>query len=433
MIDDDPDLRMTVEIQLHLKGYRVETADTAASGIRTAVAVKPDIVLLDIGLPDQGGLEVIKELRSRFTTACAGIIMLTALSEQSVMRQAVAAGADDYILKPYDPEELYNRIEMVRERTARNLERNPLTGLPGNNLIHKELQHRIDQGTPFALGYVDIDNFKAFNDRYGPEMGDKSISILSATLSDVVHSSGNENDFIGHIGGDDFVFLTTPDKIEVLCDAMFKMFEQRTSPLYAPEDLARGGIEAEGRDGVTRFFPRSSLSVGAASSVHSRIEKPQRAFELATQAKHGAKSRVGDYLEIWGVSDENEGADKPRRILIVEPGRESSYRLAFEMAHNGFECRTVDNGTDVQSIMTSFKPELIFFNPLLPNMSDGFRLLEKLRGDNSVSCPVAYLVSSDLDAQSLQASGVDEEMLLALPRDLDKAANLANRYLPMES
>ena len=431
VVDDDPDLRTTVEIQLHLKGYRVRTADTAASGIAAAVEMQPDIVLLDIGLPDQGGLEVIKELRSRFATACAGIIMLTALSEQSVMREAVAAGADDYLLKPYNPDELCNRIEMVRERTARNLERNPLSGLPGNNLIHKELQNRIEKGAPFALGYVDIDNFKAFNDRYGPEMGDKSIFMLSASLGDIVSAWGNPNDFIGHIGGDDFVFLTTPDKIVPLTEKLFKMFEERTTPLYAPEDLARGGIEAEGRDGVTRFFPRSSLSVGAATSIHSRIEKPQRAFEFATQAKHAAKSHVGDSLEIWGISKvEGEGGDKPQRILIVEPGRESSYRLAFEMSHNGYECRTVDNALDVQNILSTFKPDLLFFNPMLPTFEDGVKILEKIRAEFGEGYPIAFLVKEDMDMDLLNQTGAADEMILRIPLDLAKATELAAQYLP---
>ena len=322
---------------------------------------------------------------------------------------------------------------MVKERTARNLERNPLSGLPGNNLIHKELQQRLDRGVPFALGYVDIDNFKAFNDRYGPEMGDKSIFILSAVLADVVGELGNPNDFIGHIGGDDFVFLTTPDKIEPLCEEMFKAFETRTAPLYAPEDLARGGIEAEGRDGITRFFPRSSLSVGAASSVHSRIEKPQRAFEFATQAKHQAKSHVGDHLEIWGISTiERESADHPpKRILIVEPGRECSYQLAFEMSHNGYECRTVDNGLDAQSILSAFKPDLLFFNPLLPGLTDGTRLLEKIIADIGQRCPVAFLANTRRDAEMLTNAGIDKEMLLTLPADLDKASAFATKFLPV--
>ena len=429
VVDDDPDLLTTVEIQLHLKGYQVQTADTAASGIEAASQMQPDIVLLDIGLPDQGGLEVVKELRSRFSTACSGIIMLTALSEQSVMREAVANGADDYLLKPYDPAELCNRIEMVKERTARNLERNPLTGLPGNNLIHKELQHRLEMETPFALGYVDIDNFKAFNDRYGPDMGDKAIRILSDVLSDVVTKWGNPNDFIGHIGGDDFVFLSAPDNIETLCKEMFTAFDSGTAPLYTPEDLARGGIEAKGRDGVRRFFPRCSLSVGVASSQISRIKKPQRAFEFATQAKHSAKSHAGDFLVVWGISEESTGTDSPKRVLIVETSREGSYRMAFEMSQKGYECRTAENGVDALSALPVYKPELLLINPFLPRLADGRNIIERFTAELGEGLPVIYLTGPD-NKHLLADEGMEGPMV-SLPDEIDEAHDLVAAMLPL--
>ena len=119
----------------------------------------------------------------------------------------------------------------------------PLTGLPGNNLIHQELQNRIEKGMPFALGYVDIDNFKAFNDRYGPDMGDKAIYILSRVIHRAVEKWGNPNDFIGHIGGDDFVFLSSPDRIEKLCALIPRPWSHvvRYHGVIAPNARLRGG------------------------------------------------------------------------------------------------------------------------------------------------------------------------------------------------
>ncbi len=319
-VDDDLDLLATIEIQLHLKGFAVRTASSGTEGIAVATAVQPDIVLLDIGLPDMGGIEVVRELRARYTTACSGIIMVTAVSDIAAMRGAVAAGADDYILKPYDPTELACRIEMVKERTARNLERNPLTGLPGNNVILGESARRIENGEPFAIGYVDIDNFKAFNDRYGPEQGDRMIEILSETLIEASSVSGLPTDFVGHIGGDDFVILTVPYTLPYLCGYLFNKFKKNIQTLYTPEDWTRGGIDALGRDGERRFFATASLSVGAASTELSIIEKPQKAFELATQAKHCAKSVDGDRLEIWGEKpfDRDQAAAAAARLLRMD-------------------------------------------------------------------------------------------------------------------
>lgn len=319
-VDDDLDLLATIEIQLHLKGFAVRTASSGEEGIRIAVSVQPDIVLLDIGLPDMGGIEVVKELRARFATACSGIIMVTAISDLAVMRAAVAAGADDYILKPYDPTELACRIEMVKERTVRNLERNPLTGLPGNNLIRNELARRIENKEPFAIGYVDIDNFKAYNDRYGPQQGDRMIVGLSAALIEASRAVGHSRDFVGHIGGDDFVLLTAPEMLPGFCGYLFENFRKNICDLYSAEDWAAGGINATGRDGIKRFFPIAGLSVGAASSLHSNIEKPQKAFELATQAKHCAKSAEGNCLEVWGEKpfDRDQAAAAAARLLQMD-------------------------------------------------------------------------------------------------------------------
>jgi diguanylate cyclase (GGDEF)-like protein len=316
VIDDDPDLLATIEIQLHLRGYTVRCAGFAAEGIRIATSLQPDIVLLDIGLPDMGGIDAVRALRAGFKTACSGIIMVTAISDRAVMREAVVAGADDYIVKPYDIMELCCRIEMVKERAARNLERNPLTGLPGNNVIHSELARRIENRLPFALGYVDIDNFKAYNDRYGPERGDRMITVLGSALTDASAEVGDPSDFVGHIGGDDFIILTNPNAVDRLCDVLFKRFDEDIRELYATEDWENGGIEAEGRDGVRQFFPRATLSVGAAASLYSIIEKPQRAFELATQAKHHAKSVPGNHLEIWGLKpfDRDQAAAAAERL-----------------------------------------------------------------------------------------------------------------------
>lgn len=299
VIDDDLDLLATIEIQLHLKGFDVHTASTAEEGIEKAGIVRPDIVLLDIGLPDIGGIDVVRMLRGQFNTACSGIIMITAMSSLSDMRAAVAAGADDYIIKPYNPTELCCRIEMVKERNTRNRERNPLTGLPGNNVIRQELIRRIENQEPFAIGYVDIDNFKAFNDRYGPDKGDQMIEVLSAVLIEASTKVGRSSGFIGHIGGDDFVLLTSPDVLSDFCALLFQSFDENIRTLYAPEDWAAGGIEALGRGEVKRFFPKASLSVGAVDSLHALVEKPQRAFELATHAKHRAKAVDGNRLEIW--------------------------------------------------------------------------------------------------------------------------------------
>jgi diguanylate cyclase (GGDEF)-like protein len=305
VIDDDPDLLLTVELQLQSRGFMVSTAASAAEGLDMARVLAPEVVLIDIGLPDGDGRELARTLREQPRTAGAGLIMLTARSDQGALRGAVQAGADDYVLKPYDLDELCSRIEMVRLRSARNLERNPLTGLPGNIVIRDALQRRIDRGEAFALAYVDIDRFKAINDCYGPERGDQVIRLLGDLLTEALEQRGGGGDFLGHIGGDDFIFLTIPGRVDVVCEHLFARFDAAVRALYNPADLAQGGIRTEDREGRLLLHPICTLSVGAATGAAGEpIARVQRAFELATRAKHEAKRHHGNRLDLRRATGE---------------------------------------------------------------------------------------------------------------------------------
>src|SRR5262245_29075981 len=151
-----------------------------------------------------------------------------------------ALAVEDYITVPYSPEEVVRRVKLSLSRMTRSLDANPLTGLPGNTSILHETTRRIESGLPFALAYLDIDNFKSFNDRYGYARGDEVLVVACRLLTTVVHEHEGPAGFVGHVGGDDFVFMTSPSGVDTICQTVIKRFDLVIPDFYDEEDRARG-------------------------------------------------------------------------------------------------------------------------------------------------------------------------------------------------
>jgi GGDEF domain-containing protein len=170
---------------------------------------------------------------------------------------------------------------------------NPLTGLPGNLAIELEFQRRAKKGFASSMIYIDLDNFKAFNDIYGFNQGDKVILLTARVLCDAVAIAAPE-DFIGHVGGDDFVVITAKDKSEAICRAVIETFSAEAPALYTPEDRARGGIRSKNRDGAERFFPFVSMSIAIVDcDFHTAVTFSELSRRVA-EVKKIAKSQPGN-------------------------------------------------------------------------------------------------------------------------------------------
>src|SRR5918992_507980 len=170
--DDDSDIRRFVEINLRLEGFETLSASDGEEAYKMAIEEGPDLVLMDVMMPGIDGFELCQRLRTDPRTATASVIMLTAKSLSADKVVGLTAGADDYMIKPFDPLELVARVKSTLRRAREMREVNPLTGLPGNAIITQELQRRVETTEPFALMHVDLNNFKAFNDYYGFARGD---------------------------------------------------------------------------------------------------------------------------------------------------------------------------------------------------------------------------------------------------------------------
>ncbi|MDP2937758.1 MAG: response regulator, partial [Candidatus Omnitrophota bacterium] len=242
IVDDDPDILDVLEITLSEENYEIFKAMDGEEAIRIIKSKPLDLVLLDYAIPKMNGRQVCMEVKKDILLRHLPIIMVTGKGEVSDKVGGIDAGADDYIVKPFEPKELLARIRMILRRTARDLEANPLTRLPGNVSILNELSSCLESNTLFAVCYIDIDKFKSYNDKYGFEHGDEVIRETARILIQSTHELGNPNDFIGHIGGDDFVIVTAPDVVDSLCRKIIDEFEKRSPSFYNETDREKGYI-----------------------------------------------------------------------------------------------------------------------------------------------------------------------------------------------
>jgi len=291
--DDDPDILDVIRITLESEGYEVIEAHDGKEAVDMVKKSAPDLLITDFKMPKICGDEVCRILKQDILIQHMPIIMLTGKGEVIDKIEGINAGADDYIVKPFEPQELVARVKMVLRRTARDLDANPLTKLPGNVSIINELRMRITENELFAVCYVDLDKFKAFNDKYGFEKGDEVIKNTARILISSVQEKGTPQDFIGHIGGDDFVVVTAPDKVDALCKKIIADFTSMVPGLYNKEDLEKGYIIGKDRQKKTRKIPLLSISIGIVTNEKRKINHVGEVGELGAELKEYAKSLPG--------------------------------------------------------------------------------------------------------------------------------------------
>ncbi len=298
VVDDDVDIARFIEINLRLEGFEVRVAHDGEAAEESIEEVLPDLVLLDVMMPKVDGVELCRRLRANPVTANLPVIMLTAKSLSADKVVGLTAGADDYIIKPFDTLELVARVRSTLRRTAEMRAVSPLTGLPGNRRIDEEILARSGRGEDFAVSYVDLDNFKAYNDRYGFLRGDEVISLLADALQHAAAEVGEPPPFIGHIGGDDFVVVSGIDQSEPLARQVVKIVDEAAASLHDPEDAARGYIALPDRQGNVRQFPVVSVSIGIALSTQADNLDHRAIVATATDMKKVAKRTVGSSIAV---------------------------------------------------------------------------------------------------------------------------------------
>jgi diguanylate cyclase (GGDEF)-like protein len=298
VVDDDPDIARFVEVNLRSAGYDVAVAGDGEEALERAANIRPDLVLLDVMMPRIDGFEVAQRLRKNPQTANTSIIMLTAKALSADKVTGLQSGADDYIIKPFDPIELLARVKgtLRRAKEMRNL--SPLTGLPGNIRIQEEIERQVRENRAFAVLYCDLDNFKTYNDQKGFVRGDRLIQSTARIIQDAVVEFGAADSFVGHVGGDDFVAVLPPDVAEDAAKRICERFDEHLTEFYEAEDLKRGFVRMEDRKGVLQDIPLVAVSIGVASTSRRAFAHYGEAVAVATEMKQFAKRDGGSSFAV---------------------------------------------------------------------------------------------------------------------------------------
>ena len=294
--DDDHDIARFVELNLRLEGFDVEVVHDGLAALAAVERELPDLVLLDVMMPRLDGVEVLLRLRSNAATAALPVVLLTAKSLSADKVVGLTAGADDYIVKPFDTLELLARVKTTLRRTGEARAASPLTGLPGNHRIDAEIATRARSGEPYAVCHVDLDEFKSFNDAYGFLRGDRLLLALSDCLQRAAEEAGEPPVFVGHVGGDDFIVVCSPWQAEQLGQRVVAVFDREVRSHYDAADLERGWLEAVDRRMELRRHPIVSVSVGVALSAGD--EDHRAVVAAAAEMKSWAKTQPGSVVAV---------------------------------------------------------------------------------------------------------------------------------------
>jgi diguanylate cyclase (GGDEF)-like protein len=300
VVDDDVDIARFIEVNLKLEGYRVLLAHDGATALQLIEEHMPALAVVDWMMPQLDGLELTRRLRADPMTAPIPVILLTARGQTADKVIGLQAGADDYLVKPFDTLELVARVRSTLRRNQENREVSPLTGLPGNSRILREITDRARAGADYAVSHVDIDRFKAVNDVYGFARGDEFITALARALHRAVVEVGLPPAFLGHIGGDDFLVVCSPDQLKPMASKAILEFEAASDALYDPVDRDRGFVEVVQRNGEVQQANLVTLSIGVAigQAAGGQLTDPREVIAIATDMKSVAKKHNGNYVAV---------------------------------------------------------------------------------------------------------------------------------------
>lgn len=269
IISSDKKIREVLNFCFDGWGYEVYLEDNIFNDIAYIKKISPHVIVVDIHSVHKPQLEICHLLKDDFTTNFIPIITLINKRQLRSQLLNLKYGVDDYLIKPPDPLDLRVRVEMAIKRSQFNFYASSLTGLPGGRVIEEVLKERIKKNQPFSFGYIDIDNFKYFNDVYGYLNGDKVIIQTAYMLYSTIKKFGDKDDFIGHIGGDDFIFITTPEKFKGICKNFIRMFDRIIPFHYPPKDRLNGYIIARDRTHTMKKISLMSVSIAVVSKNNS--------------------------------------------------------------------------------------------------------------------------------------------------------------------
>lgn len=289
LADDQVELLMLMKEAIEKAGFIVDIASDGQETLEKIYSSNFDVVVLDYNMPFKNGLEIAAELKNNPIYVHIPIIIVTAKGDKESKIKGLMMGIDDYLSKPVDTDELIARLRMILKRNKQVLDTNPLSKLPGNPSIQSKIERLIEKKEKFAVLYIDLNNFKAYNDVYGFEAGDNVIKTLANMLVKIVMPKPNSTDFIGHIGGDDFIVITSYEKAEDIAKKIVSNFNQIIPSFYNERDRQNGYIETKDRQGNTVRFPLLGVAIGIVHNAFKPLTSYAQISHIGSELKKAAK------------------------------------------------------------------------------------------------------------------------------------------------
>ncbi len=287
--DDDPDILDVIDITFSSEGFEVFTAEDGQKAWDILQRIHVDVVIADYVMPNMDGVTLCSKIKNDPLLCQIPVLLVTGKGETEDKITGLRSGADDYIVKPFEPQELVLRVENLLKRTKLILDTNPLTHLPGNNAITEELNKFINSNKIFGVVYADLNHFKSYNDKYGFAAGDNAIKLTASIICEEVKKI-DPNAFIGHIGGDDFVFITEQtEKIEQICENIIQKFDQIIPKLYDEQSVRIGYITTLNRNHQLEKFPLMKISLAIVTNERRKISHPGQLSQIAAEIKKKVK------------------------------------------------------------------------------------------------------------------------------------------------
>ena len=292
-IIDDDETSVLVFRELFKNDTEYKFISVKSEQIDVALRNIPTIIIINEDAIDVDTVELCKKIRNDDDNSITPVIVVSSNSDKEHRIEILKESVEYYIKKPVNAQYLYYTIKNLGRLLSINRRISPLTGLPGNVQIHAELKKRISNRENFSVLYLDLDNFKAYNDVYGFLKGDEIIEFTAETIVRCVHNYIHEGAFVGHIGGDDFIAIVPILNCDEICKNIIASFDAHVTKFFTEEDVEKGYIEVANRKGIIEQFPLTSISIGVVEADVGRFANMLEIGEVGAQVKHNAKSVMG--------------------------------------------------------------------------------------------------------------------------------------------
>jgi DNA-binding response OmpR family regulator len=284
IVEDDADTSDMLREYFNLRGYEVLTAAWGGDALELCRRLPPDVIVLDIRLPDINGYDIYKELRNNLQTSRTPIIFLTQQKEREDVITGLQLGAVDYVTKPFDLEELGLRVHNALQQTRYQSLVSPITGLPAGGLLEEQLKPLLERER-WAVLYIGINDLALFSEAYGFTTVDDALRDIALVLDTVVKEVGTISDFAGHLGEGDFIVITAPDRVQRIKEEIVTRLGRDGSDSYCFGHRRLDLVKPNDTEEVNRQTPLISISVGVVTNERAVFTESRRISKAAAHIK----------------------------------------------------------------------------------------------------------------------------------------------------